>query len=235
MTDSPLILALDVASTLEAVSLCEKVGDAVGMVKVGLELFVADGPKSVEAVRNCGASIFLDLKLHDIPETVDRAVACAAALNVSMLTVHASGGAPMLERAVARASREATGLAIVAVTVLTSHTQASLRAMGVAATLADHVLALAQLAWQSGVTHFVCSPHEASLLREKFGQAACLITPGVRPRGADVQDQARVLTPSAAMQAGANWLVVGRPIRDAQDSRAAALAMANEAKEARRQ
>jgi orotidine-5'-phosphate decarboxylase len=235
MTDSPLILALDVASTREAVSLCERVGDAAGMAKVGLELFVSEGPGSVEVIRNSGRSIFLDLKLHDIPETVDRAVARAAALNVSMLTVHASGGALMLERAVSRASREATGLAVVAVTVLTSHTQASLQATGVSAPLAEHVLTLAQLAWQSGVTHFVCSASEAPLLRQHFGQSACLITPGIRPQGADTQDQARVLTPSAAIFAGADWLVVGRPVRDAEDPRMAALAMANEAKEARQQ
>jgi orotidine-5'-phosphate decarboxylase len=235
MTDSPLILALDVASTREAVSLCERVGDAVGMVKVGLELFVADGPKSVEAIRNCGRSVFLDLKLHDISETVDRAVARAAALDVSMLTVHASGGAAMLDRAVARAAREATGLAIVAVTVLTSHTGASLQATGVAASLAEQVLSLARLAWHSGVTHFVCSPNEAHLLRGALGQAACLITPGIRARGEHTQDQARVLTPREAILAGADWLVVGRPIRDADDPRRAALAMANEAKEARAQ
>lgn len=230
--NSPLILALDVASTREGVALCEKVGDAVGMAKVGLELFVSDGPSSVQAIRNTGRSIFLDLKLHDIPETVERAVARAAALNASMLTVHAAGGASMLERAVERASKEATGLSIVAVTVLTSHTQGSLEATGVTKSIADQVVDLAKLAWNAGVRHFVCSPLEASRLRSTLGQDACLITPGVRPSATDTHDQARVLTPRQAIAAGANWLVVGRPIRDATDPRAAALAMAKEAKEA---
>ncbi len=232
MSDSPIILALDVSSLREAVVLCDKIGDAVGMAKVGLELFIAEGPSCIVAIRNTGRSIFLDLKLHDIPETVDRAVARAAALGASMLTVHAIGGSAMLERAVARAAKEATGLAIVAVTVLTSHTQTSLHDVGVDTSLERQVVRLAQIAWKSGVTHFVCSPNEASLLRAELGQGACLITPGIRPSGGAHHDQARVLTPSEAIRAGANRLVVGRPIRDAVDPRAAAIAIANEAIEA---
>ncbi len=235
LTDSPLILALDVSSTREAALLCEQVGDAVSVAKVGLELFIAEGPQCVTAIRNTGRSIFIDLKLHDIPETVDRAVARAAALGASMLTVHAAGGSAMLERAVARASREATGLAIVAVTVLTSHTSASLEETGVAASLDKQVQTLAQLAWKAGVTHFVCSPNEASSLRTLFGQDACLITPGVRSEAGAHHDQARVLTAAEAIRAGANWLVVGRPIRDAIDPRAAAVALAREAREAKQQ
>jgi orotidine-5'-phosphate decarboxylase len=205
------------------------VSDAVGMFKVGLELFIEAGPRAVAIGAEAGRPVFLDLKLHDIPETVDRAVARASALGVRMLTVHASGGPEMVRRAVERARSEGKGLEIVAVTVLTSLDIDDLHAVGITEDLLSHAERLARVAWEQGVRAFVCSPHEAARLRATLGPSATLITPGVRPAGSlGNDDQKRTLTAREAIDAGASWVVVGRPIRDAADPLAAAKAIAAE-------
>jgi orotidine-5'-phosphate decarboxylase len=176
--------------------------------------------------------VFLDLKLHDIPETVERAVARAMEAQVRYLTVHAQGGPAMLRRAVERA--KSSGTEIVAVTVLTSLDDSDLSSMGISEGLGAHAERLARVAWDAGVRAFVCSPHEVKTMRASLGAGATLITPGVRPLGAAAgDDQKRVATPSRAIEDGADWLVVGRPIRDATDPVAVATAMAREAIAAR--
>jgi orotidine-5'-phosphate decarboxylase len=205
------------------------VRDAVGMLKIGLELFVEAGPRAAAIGDEVGRPVFLDLKLHDIPETVERAVARASALGVRMLTVHASGGPEMLRRAVERAHKEGRGLELVAVTVLTSLDVDDLHAIGVAEDLVSHAERLARVAWEQGVRAFVCSPHEAARLRVTLGPEATIITPGVRPAGeAGKDDQKRTMSAAEAVEAGANWVVVGRPIRDAADPLGAARAIAAE-------
>lgn len=234
MTGSRVIVALDVPSLEEARVLAREVRDAVGMLKVGLELFVEAGPQALAMGHDVGRPVFLDLKLCDIPETVDRAVARAAALGAKMLTVHASGGPAMLRRAVERARREGGGLEIVAVTVLTSLDAADLGAMGIGGDVATQVERLARVAWAEGVRAFVCSPHEASRLRAALGGDAVLVTPGVRAAAAaGSDDQKRTMSAGDAARAGADWVVVGRPIRDARDRLAAARAIAEEVDAAR--
>jgi len=226
LTTPSLIVALDTEGLDQARALAARVKDSADALKIGLELFVAEGPAAVRAIAREERPIFLDLKLHDIPETVERAVARACALGVSLLTVHASGGPAMLERAAARADKEATGLRVVAVTVLTSLDASDLAAIGVARGEHEHVVALAKMARAAGVSAFVCSPREARALRDALGDDVFLVTPGVRPAGADAGDQKRTDTPEGAIAAGASAIVVGRPIRDAADPGAAAQAIA---------
>ncbi len=204
------------------------------MFKVGLELFVEAGPRAVALGEETQRPVFLDLKLHDIPETVERAVARASALGVRMLTVHASGGPAMLARAVERAAREGGGLEIVAVTALTSLDRRDLHAIGIADDVPSHVERLAKLAWKEGVRAFVCSPREAAALRTNLGPQATIITPGVRTATESVEDdQKRTMTAREAIASGADWVVVGRPIRDASDPSTAAHAIAREVDAAR--
>lgn len=217
-----IAFALDYATLTEASEGARLVAPAVGVLKVGLELFVREGPRAVELGHTLDRAVFLDLKLCDIPETVERAVQNAGALGVRYLTLHASGGRAMLERAAAAAARAPSPLTLLAVTVLTSLDQADLAALGVAGTPRDHVLRLARLAASAGVHGFVTSAQEVGSLRAVLGADVVLVTPGIRPVGASVGDQKRVATPSAALAAGASMLVVGRPIRDAADPRAAA-------------
>lgn len=220
--------ALDYATLLEATEGASRVAPAVGVLKVGLELFVREGPRAVELGRTFGRDVFLDLKLCDIPETVERAVLSAAALGARYLTVHASGGRAMLERAAAAAARAPTPLTLLAVTVLTSLDQADLAALGVTGSPREHVLRLASLAMDAGIRGFVTSPQEVAALRQTLGSEAFLVTPGIRPESAASGDQKRIATPSAALSAGSNLLVIGRPIRDAKDPRAAAEAIVRE-------
>jgi orotidine-5'-phosphate decarboxylase len=230
MNASPVVFALDLSNVESARAMAARVAPAIGMVKIGLELFIEAGSKAVAIGAEIERPVFLDLKLHDIPETVDRAVARACALGVKMLTVHASGGPAMLRRAAERAAKEGTGLVIAAVTLLTSFDAAELARIGVAAEPEAHARALARLAFHEGVRAFVCSPHEASSLRADLGKEATLVTPGVRATASDgSDDQKRVMTAGDAIRAGANWIVVGRPIRDAADPRLAADAIAREA------
>jgi orotidine-5'-phosphate decarboxylase len=222
-----LAFPLDFPTLAEAERAAVEVAPEVGVLKVGLELFVREGPAAVRIGEAVGRDIFLDLKLHDIPETVERAVASARALGVRYLTVHAAGGAAMLSRAVA-AAEGGPPLTLLAVTVLTSLDGADLAALGVAGTVSDQVVRLARMAWVAGVRGFVTSPSEARTLRAALGPSAFLVTPSIRPLGSGAHDQKRVGTPAQAIADGADLLVVGRPIRDASDRRAAARAVVAE-------
>lgn len=223
-----LAFPLDYPSLTLARAGAECVAPAVGVLKVGLELFVREGPPAVKIGDELGCKVFLDLKLLDIPETVSRAVASACQLGVSYLTVHASGGPRVLEAAAKSAERENTGLSLLAVTVLTSSEQADLAAAGVTDPPAAQVLRLARLARQAAIPGLVCSALELAPLRSEFGSELLLVTPGIRPAGAAAGDQKRTATPAEAVRAGADLLVVGRPIRDSADPLAAALAVVRE-------
>lgn len=225
-------LALDLPSLAEARAFALRVARDVDMLKVGLELFVAAGASAVDLGREAELPVFLDLKLHDIPETVDRAVARACGFGAQLLTVHASGGPAMLRRAVERAAKEGSGLRIVAVTVLTSFDDGDLAAIGVPRGVAAQAVLVAKMAFAEGVRAFVCSPHEAAELRAALGPEATIITPGVRPSGSK-DDQKRVMAAGEAVRRGADWVVVGRPIRDAADPTAAARALRQEVRNAR--
>ncbi len=221
MTKVKLAFAVDAASWAEAAPLAERVAPHVDVLKLGLELFCAEGPTAVRSARSLGPEIFLDLKLHDIPATVERAVAAVAGLGVRYLTVHAAGGRAMLRAAVDRARRDAPELTVLAVTALTSLGETDLGEVGVSRSISGHVLALAELAWDEGVRGFVCSPLEVEALRARF-PAAELVTPGIRRDGDVRGDQRRTATPREAAARGASVIVVGRPIRDALDPAAAA-------------
>jgi orotidine-5'-phosphate decarboxylase len=202
--------------------------EPVGVLKVGLELFVREGPSAVRLGAELGCDVFLDLKLHDIPATVEGAVASAAGLGARFLTIHASGGPRMVEAAVRRAERESPAMVVLAVTVLTSLDDTDLATLGVGGTTASHALALARAARGAGARGFVCSPSELRRMRAEVGPDAILVTPGIRPAGAATGDQKRTGTPREAILDGADLLVVGRPIRDAADPTAAARAIAAE-------
>jgi orotidine-5'-phosphate decarboxylase len=222
-----LIVALDVPGLGEAEALLDRLDGIVTTYKVGAQLFTAAGPAAVEACRKRGARVFLDLKYHDIPATVAGAVREAARLGVALLTVHASGGAAML-RAAAGAAAEAgrERPRVLAVTVLTSLDRAALhRELQVPVAVEGHVVHLAGLARAAGCDGIVASPREAAPLRAAMGREGLLVTPGVRPAGADAGDQARVATPEAAVRAGADYVVVGRPIAAAADPARAAAAV----------
>jgi orotidine-5'-phosphate decarboxylase len=195
-------------------------------MKVGLELYTAVGPEAVRAVHDAGSACFLDLKLHDIPETVGRAVAAAAKLGVKYLTVHAAGGPGMLARAAEAARGSSTRL--LAVTVLTSLDDEELAAVGLDGGVEGAARRLGGLAVDAGIDGLVCSPHECVDLRHALGSDPLLVVPGVRPSGAEAGDQKRVATPRQAIEDGADLLVIGRPIRDATDRRAAARAIVAE-------
>jgi orotidine-5'-phosphate decarboxylase len=217
-----LVFPLDYPTLSEAERGASLVAPAVGVLKVGLELFVREGPRAVALGRQLELDVFLDLKLHDIPETVERAVRSAAELGARYLTVHAAGGEAMLKRAVAAAALASHPLTILAVTVLTSLDEDDLRAQNVQASPADQALALARLAYDAGVRGLVCSAAEVALLRAHLGTEMVIVTPGIRPTGSGAGDQKRVATPTSATRDGASLLVVGRPIRDAADPLAAA-------------
>lgn len=224
---SELIVALDVQSRLEAVDRVSAIGDAVTFYKIGLELFTAEGPDVVRAVKDLGKKVFLDLKLHDIPRTVERAVRSAGKLGVDLLTIHSVGGNAMI-RAAADAAAEfgANAPKVLAVTVLTSLDETDLRDVGILGrTPADQVRAAAFLAVASGADGLVCSPREVGALSKSLRRGTLFITPGVRPAGAALGDQKRVATPADAVRDGATHLVVGRPILAAPDPAAAACAI----------
>lgn len=218
-----LIIALDVPSSDKIPAIIDALPPAVQFYKVGLELFVAEGPLTFNYLLKSNKKIFLDLKLHDIPRTVARAVASAAKHGVNLLTVHAGGGREMLRAAAESAGEHhKSNLKIVAVTTLTSLNDADLTEIGVSRPLIDHTLALGELAVSAGIDGLVCSPNEASVFRKRLGNKPILITPGIRPAGANAGDQKRIATPEFAVNAGANFLVVGRPILEAPDPRFAA-------------
>jgi orotidine-5'-phosphate decarboxylase len=224
---NPIIAALDVPSAEPALKLAEQIAPAVGAFKIGKELFVAAGPDIVKRVRATGASVFLDLKFHDIPNTVARAVASATRLDVQMLTIHTSGGGEMMRAAEKSAQNTARSLGrpaplVLGVTVLTSMDSNSLSEIGCEANVGQQVARLAALAVKSGLRGLVCSPLEIAELRRLLPAEIQLVTPGIRTGAEKADDQKRTLTPREAIQAGASWLVVGRPIYAAENPRAAA-------------
>jgi len=217
-----LIIALDVSRASEAQKIVNQIGDTASTYKVGKQLFTAEGPQVVRDLVASGRKVFLDLKFHDIPNTVAGAVQSAADLGVSMLTVHASGGSKMLKAAAEAASSSASKPMVLAVTVLTSLNDADLQELGLPVGVADQVLRLAGIARNAGCTGIVSSAHEAASLRRNLGEGFAIVTPGVRPAGTEVGDQARVVTPADAFKAGATHIVVGRPITGDADPKAAA-------------
>jgi orotidine-5'-phosphate decarboxylase len=218
--------AIDRADRAAAETLARRMAEGVDGLKLGLEFFTANGPREVEALQTLGLPIFLDLKLHDIPNTVKGAVRAAATLQVRYLTVHAAGGRAMLEAAAEAAAASPTPPRLLAITVLTSLDDADLTAQGVGRTTADQVQAMAALALASGIDGLVCSPLEIQALRQRFAERPVLAVPGIRLAGGTLGDQKRTLTPAAAQEAGADVLVIGRPISDAADPAAAARAIA---------
>jgi orotidine-5'-phosphate decarboxylase len=218
-----LIVALDVPDRRCAEGLVAALTGHVGMFKVGSQLFTAAGPDFVAGLVKRGAPVFLDLKYHDIPNTVASAVAAASTLGVSLLDVHALGGLEMMRAAVAARTTSATRL--LAITVLTSHDAASLERLGLLEGIPATVRRLALLAREAGMDGVVASPQEVGLVREACGPDFLVVTPGIRPSGASLGDQARPATPAAAIRAGSSYLVVGRPITEAADPAAAARAI----------
>jgi len=227
---NPIIAALDVPDAEQAIKLAEAIAPAVGAFKIGKELFVSAGPDIVKRVRDTGASVFLDLKFHDIPNTVAKAVASATRLDVQMLTVHCCGGSAMLKGALNGATEAAkqTGNEaplILGVTVLTSMDESDLNEVSVNKTPEGQVIHLAQMATEAGLKGLVCSPKEIAPLREVLPPEVQLVTPGIRPVGSETGDQKRVMSPAEAIEAGADWLVIGRPIYGADNPREAAEAI----------
>lgn len=220
-----LIVALDVSTAAAAQKIVTAVGESALIYKVGMQLYTAEGPQVVRDLVASGRQVFLDLKYHDIPNTVAAAVREAAHLGVSMLTVHAAGSAKMLRAAVEAASDANPALLVLGVTVLTSLDESDLEKIGVQGTVLDEVLRLSALALDSGCQGVVASAREASALRAKLGNDFVIVTPGVRPPGSGHGDQARVLTPAEALAAGASYIVVGRPITEAPDPAAEARAI----------
>jgi orotidine-5'-phosphate decarboxylase len=230
-----IFCAIDTPDLADALLLAELLAGEVGAIKLGKEFFTAHGPDGVRKVAACGHKIFLDLKYHDIPNTVAGAIRAAAGLNCTVLTVHASGGPAMLEAAMAAAAEAGRKRPkVVAVTVLTSLDDGDLAAVGQHGPAADQVLRLARLAEASGLDGVVCSPHEVGLLRREIGDAFALVVPGVRPDWAGADDQKRVMTPGEAIAAGADHLVIGRPITKSADPVGAARRIAVEIADARR-
>jgi orotidine-5'-phosphate decarboxylase len=220
-----LIVALDVSSAAAAQKIVAAVGNSAFTYKVGMQLYTAEGPRVVRDLVSSGHRVFLDLKYHDIPNTVAAAVREAAGLGVSMLTVHAAGSGKMLRAATDAARSVNPSLMVLAVTVLTSLDDNDLEKVGVRGRVVDQVLRLAALAIADGCHGVVASAQEASRLRRELGDEFVIVTPGVRPAGADHGDQARVVTPAEAIAAGATYIVVGRPITEAADPAAEARAI----------
>jgi orotidine-5'-phosphate decarboxylase len=214
--DNPIIVALD-CDAAEALALAQMLRGRVRWLKVGMTLYYAEGPEIVARLSEMGFSVFVDLKLHDIPHQVAGAAAEIAKLGAGMFTVHASGGSAMMRAAVdaSRRAAEEVGVAapaVLAVTVLTSTDDDGLSEIGVPRSATEQVPLLARVAKSAGVDGVVCSPREAALMRELLGEAALVVTPGVRPKWSQADDQARIATPAAALAAGASHLVIGRPI-----------------------
>jgi len=229
-----LIVALDVSSATQARQIIQSIGESANTYKIGKQLFTAEGPQIVRDLVSSGRKVFLDLKFHDIPNTVAAAVTEAAKLGVSMLTVHASGGSKMLKAAAKAAAQSASKPLVLAVTVLTSLSAADLSEVGFKGNVITEVIMLGSLARNAGCGGLVASALEARELRRELGEDFAIVTPGVRPAGTAVGDQARVLTPKEAIAAGATYLVVGRPILQAADPAQAAKEIVREIGEAGR-
>ena len=224
---NPIIAALDVSTAEKALELARQIAPAVGAFKIGKELFTAAGPDIVKRVRDTGAAVFLDLKFHDIPNTVAKAIASATRLDVQMLTIHTFGGSEMMRAAEQSAQQTATQSSrnaplVLGVTVLTSMDGSALSEIGCESNVGKQVERLANLAVKSGLRGLVCSPLEIVALRQILPAHIQLVTPGIRTGAEKADDQKRTLSPREAMDAGANWLVIGRPISAAENPRAAA-------------
>ncbi|WP_263385191.1 orotidine-5'-phosphate decarboxylase [Granulicella arctica] len=220
-----LIVALDFPSAAPARTFLTQLGGTCRWLKVGMELYYAEGNSFVQELRTLGYEVFLDLKFHDIPNTVAGAIRSASTAGATLLTLHAAGGAVMMEAAAHAASQLSASPRLLAVTVLTSMDSAQLAGIGITDTPADQVLRLAKLAWASGIRGMVCSAEEVALLRSTLGPSAELVVPGIRPAGTAIGDQKRVASPADAIRRGASRLVVGRPITHAAAPQAAAEAI----------
>ena len=226
-----LFVALDMPDAARAGDLARAIGTRAG-IKIGIEFFAANGPGGIGQVRQPGQALFLDLKFHDIPNTVAGAVRSALALEPDLITIHAAGGRAMMEAAGEAAEGARTRPALIGVTVLTSLDDAALEEVGQRGPAADQVLRLTKLARAAGLDGVVCSGQEIKPLKQALGPTFRLLVPGLRPKGAEADDQARVMTPGEAARLGADWLVVGRPITKASDPAAALARILDEIQEA---
>jgi len=209
MTQDKIIVALDVPTKEKALGLVKQLRDQISFFKIGLQLYTAEGPEIVRTVLATGAKVWLDIKLHDIPNTVARAVESASHLGVHMLTIHLSGGSEMIRAAIAA---RANNMLLLGVTVLTSATEQTLREVGISGTVEDQVLRLAKLGVEAGIDGVVASPHEIRKLRTEFGNKIKIAVQGIRPTWAVPDDQKRFMTPRQAIEAGADYIGIGRPI-----------------------
>ena len=217
MNDSKIIVALDYADEFRALELVDKLDNKLCRLKVGKEMFTHLGPGFIEKLHSRNFQVFLDLKYHDIPNTVARACSVAADLGVWMLNVHALGGRRMMEAAAEQLANRSSKPHLIAVTVLTSMSDDDLKEMGIQYSASEMALKLASMARESGLEGVVCSALEASAMRQSLGTEFLLVTPGIRPAGSNNDDQHRIMTPAEAIRAGSNYLVIGRPITQADD------------------
>jgi orotidine-5'-phosphate decarboxylase len=209
MTKAKIIVALDVPTKKEALELVETLRSQISVFKIGLQLYTAEGPEIVRGISSEGSTVFLDLKLHDIPNTVAKAVESVNRLGVRMLTVHLSGGSEMIRAAIAA---RRNNMLLLGVTVLTSSTEDTLREIGVQDKVDNQVLRLAKVGVEAGIDGVVASPHEIKTLRREFGDKIKIVVPGIRPSWSEPGDQKRTMTPREALESGADYLVIGRPI-----------------------
>ena len=227
LVSNPIICAIDAQEVADATAIAHDVRAHVGAVKLGLEFFTANGATGVGAINRLGVPVFLDLKFHDIPNTVAKAIAATAGMNMFMMTVHTSGGQHMLRAAIEASDRVAqvTGKErplVIGVTLLTSLDQDDISLIGFNSTVQEQVIRLADLAQSAGLDGVVCSPFEIAPIRKACGSDLTLVVPGIRPEGSASGDQKRIMTPKQALERGADYLVIGRPITEAQDRAAAA-------------
>jgi len=217
MNDPKILVALDYSDEKQAFNLIDQINPELCRLKVGKEMFTHFGPDFIEKIHNEGFQVFLDLKYHDIPNTVAKACAAAADLGVWMLNVHALGGSKMMEAAVNALANRKNKPYLIAVTVLTSMSAEDLQGLGIQQTPSELALHLATMAKDAGLDGIVCSAQEAELMRQKLGSEFLLVTPGIRPAGSAQDDQQRIMTPAKAIEAGSSYLVIGRPITQAED------------------
>ena len=216
-TDPKIIVALDYPDQEPALQLVNQLSPELCRLKIGKELFTAAGPQLIETVKDKGFEVFLDLKFHDIPNTVAKSCEAAARLGVWMVNVHALGGKKMMQAACEAVAKFDKPPRLIAVTILTSMDEQDIAEIGLRGSPEENVISLARLAKASGLDGVVCSPKEVNQLRQQLGEEFCLVTPGVRPQGADQDDQKRTMTPKQALRSGASYLVIGRPITKADD------------------
>lgn len=212
---NPIICAIDTPEIDEAIDLSSTIKSNVGAVKLGLEFFCKNGPQGVKKVSDSGTPIFLDLKLHDIPNTVERSLASLADINCFMTTIHMLNGRETIKRCVGLKQENKNLPMLIGVTILTSHSD--IAEIGIEKTINDEVLLLADIAANEGMDGIVCSPHEISAIKQRFGDDLKIICPGIRPEGSNSNDQKRIMTPREAVDLGADYLVIGRPITTAHD------------------